>query len=148
MSSEATVSFDDYEWEQDEEWQVLIKKLEFPGSFDEAKKEKHILKRKQKYFKEKIDPNFVPTLFVYFSSLTLCHPLICSFTKKHTIKSQQYENKVLKLYNLNQRQQNKNPILMIQTTKTKTKKRISHHNLNPRHLIRDRRETKTIYISI
>eukprot|EP01084_Bolivina_argentea_P251033 420864_1 len=58
--SQAT--FDDYSWDQDEEWQVLIKKLEFPGSFDEAKKQKHILKRKQKYFKEKIDPNFVPTI--------------------------------------------------------------------------------------
>ena len=73
MSSEAKVSFDDYEWEQDEEWQVLIKKLEFPGSFDDAKKEKHILKRKQKYFKEKIDPNFVPTLFVYFCFLILIY---------------------------------------------------------------------------
>ena len=58
----STVSFENYEWEQDEEWQVLIKKLEFPGSFDEARKEKHILKRKQKYFKEKIDPNFKPTM--------------------------------------------------------------------------------------
>lgn len=61
MSSESKIPFDEYEWEQDEEWQVLIKKLEFPGSFDEAKKEKHILKRKQKYYKEKVDPDFVPT---------------------------------------------------------------------------------------
>jgi len=56
------VSFDDYSWEQDEEWQVLIKKLEFPASFDESKKKRHILKRKQKYFKAKVDPDFQPTI--------------------------------------------------------------------------------------
>merc|ERR1712241_987730 len=56
------VSFDDYSWEQDEEWQVLVKKLEFPASFDESKKERHILKRKQKYFKAKVDPDFQPTI--------------------------------------------------------------------------------------
>ena len=58
-----SITFDDYKWEQDEEWQILIKKLEFPPTFDEKKKEKHLLKRKQKYFKEKIDPNFQPTTF-------------------------------------------------------------------------------------
>eukprot|EP01083_Nonionella_stella_P221826 792122_1 len=64
MASEdtPTPSFDNYEWEEDEEWQVYIKKLEFPGSFNEAKKQKHILKRKQKYFKQNVDPSFEPTL--------------------------------------------------------------------------------------
>lgn len=57
------VSFDDYLWEQDEEWQNEIEKLKFPDSFDESKKERRILKRKQKYFKAKIDPDFQLTIF-------------------------------------------------------------------------------------
>lgn len=54
------ISFDDYHWEEDNEWQILIKKVEFPPNYSESQKERYLLKRKQKYFKEKIDSDFVP----------------------------------------------------------------------------------------
>ena len=43
--------FGEYNWENDEGWQVLVKKLHFPAPIDESKKQKILLKKKKIYYK-------------------------------------------------------------------------------------------------
>ena len=46
------VIFEEYGWEHDEEWRSILNRLELPGSWDEARKEKYIEKRKLGYYKD------------------------------------------------------------------------------------------------
>ena len=53
-------TFDEYAWDDDEDFSVLIRNLEFPAHYTDSQKERFIRKKKVKYYQSKVDPAFTP----------------------------------------------------------------------------------------
>ncbi|ETO35425.1 hypothetical protein RFI_01636 [Reticulomyxa filosa] len=62
--------FQQHNWNEDKEWQNIVSNMDFPPNYDEPKKEEFLLKRKRKYYREKVVSGFFSIISVSFLSQT------------------------------------------------------------------------------